>query len=298
MYYRQKILLALLQKHGGSLNTIKLQKLLFLFTRQQTEKSFDFVPLRYGCFSFQADHDLSVMEKRGYVKRNPGMQNSTWETVASEDFNSQLKSKDKNILNTALRIFSNYPDKELIRYTYIHYPYWAINSEIKKELLKPNEQKEVTYQKRTIKITELFSIGYEGLTLEAYLNILILNDVRLLCDVRKNALSKKYGFSKRQLKDACSAVGIDYIHIPQLGIISGKRRILETPEDYKILFEEYEKTTLKNNTESLEWIKDLLKQYKRVALTCFEHDPLMCHRTRITNKLKNSPKWKIPIKHL
>ncbi|WP_200885350.1 DUF488 family protein [Jejuia pallidilutea] len=54
----------------------------------------------------------------------------------------------------------------------------------------------------------LFTIGYEGISLEHYLNKLIRNNIKLLCDVRKNALSMKYGFSKSQLKNACEGVCI------------------------------------------------------------------------------------------
>ena len=41
---------------------------------------------------------------------------------------------------------------------------------------------------------------------------LIREDVKLLCDVRKNPLSMKFGFSKNQLKGILEGVGIEYIH--------------------------------------------------------------------------------------
>ncbi len=73
LYYRRKILLALLEVFEGQLTAKSLQKYLFLFTRSQNEKSFDFVPYRYGCFSFQANQDISTMAKYGYleVKEEP-----------------------------------------------------------------------------------------------------------------------------------------------------------------------------------------------------------------------------------
>ncbi|WP_348602891.1 DUF488 family protein [Bartonella tribocorum] len=42
-----------------------------------------------------------------------------------------------------------------------------------------------------------FTIGYEGKSLENYLNCLLENNIKILCDVRKNPISRKYGFSKR-----------------------------------------------------------------------------------------------------
>jgi len=58
LYSRQKLLLALLQKFGGKLTSIDLQKYLFLFTETcQQDKSYEFVPYRFGCFSFQSYAD-------------------------------------------------------------------------------------------------------------------------------------------------------------------------------------------------------------------------------------------------
>ena len=121
--------------------------------------------------------------------------------------------------------------------------------------------------------------------MEKYINKLILNDIHTLCDVRKNAFSQKYGFSKSQLKMACEGTGIKYIHIPQLGIESDKRQVLETQADYDKLFEEYEQTTLIRNFDIILAIRDIINKDKRVALTCYEANPKQCHRSRVANAL-------------
>ncbi|WP_375627098.1 DUF488 family protein [Bartonella sp. MU37NMGALS] len=73
-----------------------------------------------------------------------------------------------------------------------------------------------------------FTIGYEGKSLENYLKSLIENNIKTLCDVRKNPISRKHGFSKRQLEKAVSNIDIEYMHMPELGIASEKRRNLKT----------------------------------------------------------------------
>ncbi len=156
----------------------------------------------------------------------------------------------------------------------------------------------VEKQKRNFSEPKFFTIGYEGISLETYLNKLIINDIRLLCDVRKNSLSMKYGFSKSQLKNACQSIGIKYIHIPELGIESEKRQDLESMSDYNKLFEEYENTTLINNKQSINYLFQLTKEYKRVAITCFEKEVCMCHRGRVLNALKELPQWDIQYKNL
>lgn len=55
--------MAILEAFGGELEKLQLQKLIMLFTTYQQEKSFHFVPYKFGCFSFQANADLSTMKK-------------------------------------------------------------------------------------------------------------------------------------------------------------------------------------------------------------------------------------------
>jgi len=128
----------------------------------------------------------------------------------------------------------------------------------------------------------LFTIGYEGLGIEEYINKLVQNNVEVLIDVRKNPFSYKFGFSKKILQNYAEDAGMEYVHIPALGIDSYKRKELKTQDDYNILFKEYE-TQLEDKQRELNLVIDLLNKNKRIALTCFEKKPEMCHRTRIKN---------------
>lgn len=298
MYYRRKILLALLENFNGQLNKTSLQKLLFIYTRWQEKKAYDFVPYKYGCYSFQANQDLNTLGKYGLVQESTNTSSPQWVKITDEDFTPTLNKTDKALMIKLKSAYNEMSREELIKYTYRNYPYYAIKSEIAHQVLTKTELEKVEKQKRTFTETKLFSIGYEGKSLETYINHLIINDVKLLCDVRKNPLSMKYGFSKNQLKHACENVGIKYLHIPELGIISEKRQALNTLNDYQALFKEYEKTVLVENKEHLLSINDLLKKYNRVALTCFEATECMCHRGRVIKALANQPNWNIPIQHL
>ncbi len=69
MYYRRKIILSLLQVFDNKLDKIQLQKLLFLFSRYNIEKkTYDFVPYKYGCYSFQANQDLLTLKKYTWIE--------------------------------------------------------------------------------------------------------------------------------------------------------------------------------------------------------------------------------------
>ena len=142
------------------------------------------------------------------------------------------------------------------------------------------------------------TIGYEGKTLEAYLNQLLRDSVTILCDVRRNPISRKYGFSKSTLAKACAGVGIRYEHLPALGIASDDRRNLETQADYDALFADYERTSLPQQGTSLEIIQGWLDQGERVALTCYEAQPCQCHRHCVAEALERAAGKKLAAVHL
>jgi len=293
MFYRRKIILALLET-CGTMSAINFQKMLFLFTRKQETKAFDFVPYRYGCFSFQANQDIATLKTYGYVSYNEN--DVTLEK--NENYFSQLNILDKQYISEIKAKFCNFSQDDLIKYTYINYPYYATKSTIAKKILNDEELQKVQQQTRTYSETMLFTIGYEGITLETYINKLIINDIKILCDVRKNAFSQKYGFSKSQLKIACEGVGIQYVHIPDLGIVSDKRQTLNTQSDYDLLFEDYKQTVLQQNTKEINCLFDLLKQEKRIALTCFEADICQCHRRHLAEAIASLPNFEYEVKHI
>jgi len=284
-YYRRKIILALLQKFDGELLSTPLQKYLFLLTRLQKVKAFDFIPYKYGCYSLQANQDLIVLEKMGYITREQNKNAISWKLVSKDDFIAAIKKEDVSCLNNVYRTFSEYRTNDLIKHTYLNYPFWAINSTIMNDVLTEEERSKVLQQKKQSDESTLFTIGYEGVSLEMYINKLILNDVKVLCDVRKNSYSQKWGFSKSTLQDACEKVGIKFIHIPQLGIESNERQELNGLADYKKLFASYELTTLVENNKYLLELSGIVTTNKRVALTCFEKDVQMCHRGVVASQL-------------
>lgn len=298
LYYRRKLLLAVLEAFGRTLPAKTLQKYLFLITRGQETKTFDFVPFKYGCFSFQANQDLQTLVTLGYLTETNIDGSSGYTLNEGTSALSELDMFDRQKLLSIRNEFAHYTQDELIRYVYLKAPFYAINSIIAERLLSPEELERVKSQRRHIEEHRLFTIGYEGVSLEVYITQLILKDVKVLCDVRKNAYSRKFGFSKTQLQKACIGVGIRYVHIPELGIESEKRQELKTQSDYNSLFAEYEKSSLKENWNYLNIIVDLLNTEGRVALTCFEKSPSMCHRSCVAKAVLSLPQVDVPLTNL
>jgi len=293
MFYRRKIILALLQTFG-ILGKTQLQKLLLLFCQKQHKADYHFVPYKYGAYSFSLAADLSAMEKQNQVSiSNKGI------VKADEvDYKKQLKSTDMQLMAQLHILHKNKSYIDLIRYTYTKYPYYAINSSIAERYLNPKQIDVVETYKPTGVRTILFTIGYEGLALEEYLNKLIQNGVKLLVDVRNNPLSMKYGFSKSQLITACKSVSIEYIHIPEVGIISEQRQQLNAQIDYDNLFEKYRAENLLRTIESQREILNLLKSQKRIALTCFEANICQCHRKPLAEAITKLDGWEYELIHI
>ncbi len=294
MYYRRKILLCLLQTFEGTLEKIQLQKLLFLYCQKQEKPAFYFIPFKYGCFSFQANADLATLGKYGLIEE----QEKYWKINTKEDFLTTLNKQDALLMRGVSLVYKNKSTDDLIKLTYQKYPYFAINSQIARKVLSNEELAKVTKSRPESEKKCLYTIGYEGLSLEEYINQLIQKDIKVLCDVRKNSFSMKYGFSKSQLQAACEGVGIKFLHFPEVGIESSQRRELNSQNDYDALFESYCQEILPQTLKTQEAIVALVEQHQRVALTCFEGQYCQCHRSHLANAVAKLPNFKYAVEHL
>lgn len=137
------------------------------------------------------------------------------------------------------------------------------------------------------KFGELVGIGYEGFDVESFGKVLKANGVNVVCDVRKNAISRKKGFSKNKLKEALAKYAIDYLHLPGLGIPSEVRQKAKGAAAWERMLNNYE-----HSLRSPDWdpIMHLLAEKKKVALLCFEKDPECCHRTRLAHRISEDAK--------
>lgn len=281
MYYRRKIILALIQLLGGELDKIRLQKLLFLFNQNNLSKVYDFVPYRFGCFSFSANADLTTMCNKGLLKDD----STKFLLLDSTDYLKLLKKEDLKKILEIKTLYGNMTSSSLMKHTYVNFPYWATKSEKAKEILTTSEFDKIKNAIKKDEDTVLYTIGYEGISLEEYLNRLIKNDVKVLVDVRNNPLSMKYGFSKSLLKRFVENLGIQYIHIPEVGIQSEQRQELNSQLDYDTLFESYKQNNLTKTSSAQNEIFKLLVENKKIALTCFEANICQCHRKHLAEAI-------------
>ncbi len=283
LYHRQKVLLALLEALGGEAALTDFQKLLFLFTREETAPSYDFVPYKFGCFSFTSYADKRKLAERGLLADDE----KNWRLAR------ETEEADTDLQRRARGFVLRHPQRgrDLVRLVYERHPQTAWRSEIADKVITDEKvMARIQSAQPPQKKAGLVTIGYEGRSLETYLNSLLGDRVTMLCDVRRNPLSRKYGFSKGTLSLSCEHLDIGYMHLPELGIASDRRRELNTQADYDELFEDYVARDLPKQGRPVEQITQMIRDGGRVALTCYELQPQQCHRHCVAEAVENRMK--------
>lgn len=276
---QEGMILSLLSTDPDGYEPVEVQKLMFLYTQVMEDcPSYEFFPYMRGGYSSTLRKDMDRLVDRGWIRELP---TKRWVLTDAGEIEAYSRRKTRG---GVIEFVTKYPYRhdELIAYVYRRYPYWAINSVIREEVLKDdvNALSFIENEKPKDHL-ELASIGYEGRSLENYLNALIRHGITVLCDVRRNPISRKYGFSKTTLEAACKGIDIEYRHYPQLGIPSEERQDLRCQDDYDKLFDWYEKNVLPLQMDAITELSNLVSTGCGVALTCFEADPAQCHRTRV-----------------
>jgi len=150
------------------------------------------------------------------------------------------------------------------------------------------------------KETAVFTVGYQGLTIQEFVRKLRDNSIYVLVDVRRNPLSRKAGFSKTRLSAELRSAGIDYCHLPELGIPSSRRKNLDQrdPRSYVSLFDYYESSIVPDAAGAVARIKALAYDRLRIALACFEADAAFCHRSRLAQVIAQDRFFANRIRHI
>ncbi len=284
LFERQKLILALVDALGGDIGGLDFQKLLLLYCHEAEEApAYEFVPYRFGGFSFTSYADKRRLIEKGLLVD----EDRAWKLTPAGKAVTVTESV-RTRMNRFSKRYSGLRGDALVAETYRRHPYYAIRSEIAERLLTGDTAtlNAIAAARLSKSSPGLCTIGYEGRSLEGYLNLLIGDGVTVLCDVRRNPLSRKYGFSKSTLMNGAAGVGIRYVHLPELGIPSEYRRELKTQADYDALFDAYARERLSKQEHALTRIKGWIEKGERVALTCYERLPEQCHRTCVATALE------------
>lgn len=132
--------------------------------------------------------------------------------------------------------------------------------------------------------TRLFTIGYQGASVEGFVAALKAAGVETLIDVRAVPASRRREFSKRNLAASLEAAGLTYVHLAGLGNPREGRDAAKAGhlDDYRRIYTAHLAT---------EAAREALARATEIAaaspscLMCLEADPAFCHRSMAASRL-------------
>ncbi len=289
MLYRQRALLAILQQVGGQASNIQMMKWAFLLGQETPSHGgktfYNFIPYHFGPYSFTLSREANKLVQSGFIDKIEKEGKKTWELTPLGC--EQLVNLPKQIsqdIGTIIQQYGNFSGSALTDSVYARYPWFTVNS----DFVEKRREKRPTADKA------IYTAGYEGKTVDAFLDLLMQSGMRRVIDVRYNPISRRYGFHKSTLNRLCNYLEIDYQHLPGLGIPGSARTNLDSTDSYLALFKEY-RCGLTNRQEDLTTAISLMKSMPSV-LVCMEADPECCHRNVLAQHLSSTTS--LPIKHL
>lgn len=131
---------------------------------------------------------------------------------------------------------------------------------------------------------KLFTVGYEGRSLDELITELVNAGIDRLIDVRELPLSRRRGFSKTALSDALGEAGIEYVHVKALGNPKPNRERYWAG-DVEGGAAVYRKHLNNGSRSALIELSDSLSD-DPACLLCFERDHTECHRDVIVEALE------------
>jgi uncharacterized protein (DUF488 family) len=235
------------------------------------EARHEFVPFHRGPFSFTLAYDLKSLEAAGLLTQ---MKDQVVATSAGSLEAAKTSRSMASVISSVVGRHRDMNTSALVDHVYETYPWFTVNS-------KWTERRAYA---RPVADIAIYTTSYEGVQVDGLLNRLMKQGIQRLIDVRFNPVARRYGFHKTTLASLCPMVGIEYLHMPELGIPGAWRADLGSKDSYDSLFGRYAKEVLPEQHKVLKSLSSLIKMAP-TALMCKEADPRCCHRTTLAHEL-------------
>jgi uncharacterized protein (DUF488 family) len=140
---------------------------------------------------------------------------------------------------------------------------------------------------RSADTADFFTVGYSGRKTEEIIEALKEHGVRTLVDIRQNPVSMyRPELSKRNLAQLLQENGIDYAHLPQLGVPRDIRAKAIETGTRDVIWDWYDENVVGSFLgQNLHFFLNGFEH--PVALMCTEIDPQECHRHRLSLALEH-----------
>ncbi len=140
-------------------------------------------------------------------------------------------------------------------------------------------------------VTPMFyTTSYSGRNLPTFVELMKAGKVGIVYDIRDAPFSQfRPEFNKENLAKTLKSAGIDYRHLPELGVKREVRDELAKSGDYATFWKKYDAGLKDEKVQFL--LEEMGKRLENsegepFALLCAERDPQKCHRHRIALYLK------------
>jgi uncharacterized protein (DUF488 family) len=130
-----------------------------------------------------------------------------------------------------------------------------------------------------VRAMTLFTLGYEGHTIDKFIARLKKAGVTVVLDVRELPLSRKKGFSKTRFMEALKRAGIAYAHLAVFGCPKPIRNQYKADGSWK-RYEQRFNAYLATRVEAVAALAKFSKEAE-ACLVCFEADFNYCHRSLV-----------------
>lgn len=141
----------------------------------------------------------------------------------------------------------------------------------------------------------LYTIGYQGQTIETLLDLLLAHGIQHVIDVRQLPFSRKPDFSKKRFAAHLERVGIGYTHMVALGTPKALRDEVRRTHDYAMFFAAMRELIAAQPGAVAEAVA--IANAQPTALLCFEADVATCHRLTVAEAMAETDR-QLAVVHL
>lgn len=142
----------------------------------------------------------------------------------------------------------------------------------------------------------LFTLGYQGHSIDTFLDLLRGHGVTRVLDVRERPYSRKPDFSKKRLGAHLESAGMAYIHLAALGTPKALRDEVRRSKDYPAFFAAV--TPLVEAEEESLQAALAFARAESCALLCYEGPARECHRLVVAAAIERRAAGALQLVHL
>jgi uncharacterized protein (DUF488 family) len=130
---------------------------------------------------------------------------------------------------------------------------------------------------------KVYTIGYEGKTIDEFVEQLKKAGVKRVADVRKITSSRKRDFSKTRFGEILAKNGIEYVGMRDLGTPYEVRRIYKSGGALEEFLRKYE-GYVSSVPDAIARLEAIAGE-KSTVIMCYENDAKRCHRQVLSKRL-------------